>query len=137
MGYLDEIGTRGREANPFFVMMGIDVVSYGEGEATLSMEVKPGMLNGDGWLQGGIYTALCDEAMALALFTVLEENEGIATISETTSFFRGVQNGTITARARVIKKGRRIAFTEGSVTDEGEDAALLAQSNASFAVIRR
>ncbi len=134
--YLEELRTRGRDANPFFRLMDINVGDYGYGSAELSMTVHPDMLNGDGWLQGGVFTALCDEAMALALCTVLEEGESIATISESTSFLRGVREGTIIARGRVIRKGRRVAFTEGEVRAQGEDAPLLTQTTASFAVIR-
>jgi len=71
----------------------------------LFMPVRPDMLNGVGWLQGGLYSALCDEAMALALFTVLEEEEDIATISESTSFLQGIKKGCISAQAKVVKKG--------------------------------
>ncbi len=136
MGYLQEIETRGSDANPFFRMMGIRVVSYGEGEAVLSMEVRPDMYNGVGWMQGGIFAALCDEAMALALYTKLGEGEGIATISETTTFLRGAKTGTITAEGRVIRKGRRVAFTEGCVRQEGKEGTLLSRTSASFAVMR-
>jgi acyl-CoA thioesterase len=80
MSYLEEIRRRGRDANPFFQLMGIEIGTYGNGEAELFMPVRPNMHNGAGWLQGGLFTALCDEAMALALFTVLEEGAGIATI---------------------------------------------------------
>lgn len=80
MGYLEEIKLRGRAANAFFLLMDIDVDSFGGGRAELSMNLRPDMLNGVGWLQGGLYTALCDEAMALALYTSLEEGERIATI---------------------------------------------------------
>lgn len=58
--------------------MGIEIGAYGSGEAELFMQVRPDMHNGVGWLQGSLFTALCDEAMALALFTVLEEDAAIA-----------------------------------------------------------
>lgn len=137
MSYLDEISLRGRDANPFFRMMGIDIVSYGKGQATLTMDVRPDMMNGDGWLQGGIYTALADEAMALALFTVLQETEITATISESTSFYRGVRDGTIQAEGTVIRKGRKVAFTKAVVRRPEEDGMVLAESSASFAVIEQ
>jgi acyl-CoA thioesterase len=137
MTYLDEISLQGRDANPFFRMMGIGIVSYGRGEAVLEMEVTPDMMNGDGWLQGGIYTALADEAMALALVTVMEENESIATVSETTSFYRGVREGRLRAEGRVVRKGRKIAFAEGRLFLEGDEPAILSKSDASFAVLRR
>jgi len=124
---------RGRDANPFFQLMGIDIGTYGNGEAELKMSVRPDMHNGVGWLQGGLFTALCDEAMALALFTVLGEETAIATISESTSFLQGVRSGRITARAKVVKKGRRVAFMEGNV--KSEEGTLLTETRASFAII--
>ncbi len=133
MGYLEEIKKRGREANPFFCLMGIEVDSFGKGKAELSMEVRPDMQNGVGWLQGGLFTALCDEAMALSLFTVLEEGERIATISESTSFLQGVRKGKVIAKGRVVKKGRQVAFAEGTVMDA--EGHVLSQTSASFAII--
>jgi acyl-CoA thioesterase len=134
MGYLEEIKKAGRDANPFFRLMGIEVESFGEGSAILSMNVRPDMLNGVGWLQGGLYGALCDEAMALALYTRLEEGEQIATISESTSYLRGVRNGKIRARAEIVRKGRQVAFLEGCVTDAGD--GLLSKTTASFTIFR-
>ncbi len=132
MGYLEEIKARGRDANPFFRLMGIEVEGFGNGEAALAMDIRPDMLNGVGWLQGGLFTALCDEAMALALFTVLDEGVRIATITESTSFLQGVRNGRIVAKGNVVKKGRHIAFTAGNVEDLEEN--ILSQTSASFAV---
>jgi uncharacterized protein (TIGR00369 family) len=133
MDYLREIHRRGRDANPFFQLMEIEIGTYGNGEAELKMMVRPDMHNGVGWLQGGLFTALCDEAMALALFTVLEEETAIATISESTSFLQGVRSGKITASARVVKKGRRVAFMEGIV--KSEDGTPLTETRASFAIM--
>jgi acyl-CoA thioesterase len=130
MGYLEEIRLRGRAANSFFLMMGINVDSFGEGKAELSMEVRPDMLNGQGWLQGGLYTALCDEAMALALFTILDKGERIATISESTSYLEGVRNGKIVAEGKVLKKGRHVAFAEGHIRKASQkEIIILSQSS--------
>jgi uncharacterized protein (TIGR00369 family) len=133
MNYLKEIRSRGRDANPFFQLMGIEIGTYGNGEAELKMMVRPDMHNGVGWLQGGLFTALCDETMALALFTALEEEAAIATISESTSFLQGVRSGRITARAKVVKKGRRVAFMEGTV--ESEDGTIHTETRASFVIM--
>jgi len=137
MSYLGEIRKRGREANPFFVMMEIEVVGFGDGEAELQMVVRPDMQNGAGWMQGGIYTALADEAMALALFTALDDEDRIATISETTTFFQGARDGKVVARGRVAKVGRQVAFAEGRVTADSADGPVLSQTSASFSIIRR
>jgi acyl-CoA thioesterase len=135
MTYLEKVAECGRDANPFFRMMGVEIIDFKEGVARLSMQVRPDMHNGVGWLQGGVFVALADEAMALALYTVLSEGEGIATISENTSFFKGVREGTVIATGKVIRKGRRIAFTEGEVLNS-DGKVLLSRTSASFAVTK-
>jgi uncharacterized protein (TIGR00369 family) len=136
MSYIEEIRTLGRDANPFFRLMGINLGPLEKGVAELSMQVRPDMLNGVGWLQGGLFTALCDEAMALALFTILDEDEdeGIATISESTSFFQGIREGRIKAVGRVKKKGQSVAFMEGMVTNS-DDGSRLSETVASFVIM--
>ena len=133
MSYIEEIERRGRDANPFFRLMGIDIGDYGDGRAELYMTVRPDMHNGVGWLQGGLYTALCDEAMALALFTVLDKEAAIATISQCTSFMQGVRNGRINAAGEVVKRGKSVAFMRGRVSSEAGVA--LAECTASFAIL--
>ncbi|HUK37644.1 MAG TPA: PaaI family thioesterase [Methanomicrobiales archaeon] len=136
MSYFDELKRHGREANPFFRMMGIDVDSIGEGTAALSMQVRPEMHNGVGWMQGGIFTAMADEAMALALYTVISPDERIATISETTSFLKGAREGaTLVATGRVVRKGRRVAFTESEVRKDTGEGEILARCAAAFAIL--
>jgi acyl-CoA thioesterase len=134
MSYLEKIKTDGKYANPFFCLMGIDVVSVEPGKAVLRLQVRPDMQNGVGWLQGGMLAALADEAMALALYPLLANTEGIATISESTSFIRGVKEGFIIAEGRVIRKGRRVAFAEGEVFVDDTEKAMLSRTSAAFAV---
>ncbi|PWR75162.1 PaaI family thioesterase [Methanospirillum stamsii] len=133
MNYLDEIRGRGQEANPFFCLMGIKPIEFGEGKARLAMDVRDDMKNGEGWLQGGIFTAIGDEAIALAIYTLLSEGETIATVSCTTNFIRGIQNGTIHADGIVIRKGRQMIYAEASITN-AKDESLLARCYASFIV---
>jgi acyl-CoA thioesterase len=118
MSYLENIKKDGKYANPFFCLMGIDVVSVEPGKAVLNMQVRPDMHNGVGWLQGGM----------------LSRTEGIATISESTSFIRGIQEGFIIAEGRVIRKGRRVAFAEGEVFVDNDEKTLLSRTSAAFAV---
>ncbi len=137
MNYRERLNKDGRSANPFFCLMGVDVECAEAGRAVLKMAVRPEMYNGVGWLQGGMLVALADEAMALAVYTCLSEGEGIATISESTSFIKGVREGMVFAEGRVIRKGRRVAFCEGEVwTGSGEEKSLLSRTSAAFAVTK-
>jgi len=132
--YYDRIRNNGSKANPFFCQMGIEVVSADEGKAVLKMVIRPDMHNGVGWLQGGLLVALADEAMALAIYTKLSDGEGIATISESTSFLKGVREGVVFAEGKVIRKGRRVAFCEGEVLMENASKTLVSRTTAAFAV---
>lgn len=134
MSYLARIRDQGRDANPFFCLMGIEIVTLDRGQATLRMPVREDMLNGEGYLQGGLFTALADEAMVLAIYSLLEEGQVLATISESTSFMRGAGPGmVIVSKGRVIKKGRRVVFSEADVFLEG-NPDVIARSSASFAI---
>lgn len=137
MEYIERLKVDSDQANPFFKMMGVSVLSFTDGHAELAMEILPEMHNGVGWLQGGLFVALADEAMALALYTVLAGNEGIATISESTSFLRGAREGTLFARGWVIRRGRRVAFTEAEVRRGGGSGEVLARTTASFAIVSK
>jgi len=136
MTYLDNIKKDGRAGNPFFCLMGIEIVHVEPGKAVLKMAVRRDMHNGVGWLQGGMLAAIADEAMALALYSLLAENEGIATIAESTSFIKGVQEGVIRAEGRVVRKGRRVAFTEGDVRLNDDAGTILSRTSAAFAVTK-
>jgi acyl-CoA thioesterase len=134
MSYIESIREHGRDANPFFRLMGIDVLSLDQGKATLKMMVRDDMLNGEGYLQGGLFTALADEAMVLGIYSLLDQDQVIATISESTSFMRGAGPGMVlVAEGRIIKKGRRVVFSEADVRLEGEHD-VIARSSASFAI---
>lgn len=133
--YLDRLRAGGEGANPFFRMMGVRVDRMDGGAGELSVPVRPEFCNGEGWVQGGLYAALADEAIVLAIYQTLDEDETIATITESTSFLRGVNGGSLRAVGRVVKRGRRVIFGEGQVFD-GE-GRLCTITTASYAVSTR
>lgn len=136
MRYLERVIREGRDANPFFVLMGIDVEEVDSGRAVLRMQVRPDMMNGEGWLQGGIYCALADEAMVLAIYPLLSPAETIATITETTTFHGGTREGVLLAVGQVVRKGSRIIFAEGEIRSGSLEGPVLSRSIATFIVNR-
>jgi len=135
MNYIERIRIKGRDANPFFTLMGIEIGGIGKGSATLRMPIRTDMLNGEDFLQGGLFTALADEAMVLAIYSLLDPEDRIATISESTTFMSGTQGGVLIGSGKVLKKGRRVIFAEGDITMEGVDR-ILSRSTAAFMVTR-
>ena len=134
--YVAQISAIGARANPTFQTLGIEPVSWGDGRAVLKMTVIPAFHNGSGFLQGGFYVILADEAIALAILSLAEETEGTATISETTQFFRGVCEGEIYGVASVIRKGRKIVFAEGEVRKGSPDGELLSKTTVSYTMTK-
>jgi acyl-CoA thioesterase len=137
MSYFEDIRAKGRDANPFFRLMGIDIGEIGKGEVTLTMEVRADMQNGEGRMQGGIFTALAGEAMVLALSSLMLQEESLATISESTTFLKGARDGLLVATGRVVRKGRRVAFAESEVRMGGTTGDILARCTAAFAIVRK
>ncbi|HJJ38760.1 MAG TPA: PaaI family thioesterase [Methanocorpusculum sp.] len=133
--YPEKITKVGAYANNTFVTLGIEPVSYGNSSAVLKMNVTEKLHNGAGVLQGGFYTILGDEAIALAIHAELAETENAATISETTEFLKGIKEGVVYAVARITKKGRRVIFAEAEVREGSPDGKILSRTTASYLVM--
>ena len=88
-----------------------------------------------GTLFGGYLSALADHTMALAVFTVLEDNEAISTTDLHTNFLRPVREGVISIEARVVSRGRRTAYCEALFSDASGE--LLARAGATQMILSR
>jgi acyl-CoA thioesterase len=73
--------------------------------------------------------------MVLAIYPLIGPGERIATISETTIFLAGIQEGVLVAEGRLIKRGKRVVFAEGDVRTLDSDR-ILARSSAAYAVLK-
>ena len=132
--YAEKIQKIGAKANPTFMTLGITPVSFGNGSAVLKMTVSEKFHNGASFLQGGFYTILGDEAIALAILSELDETCGTTTISETTEFLKGVQEGEIYSVAKLLRKGRKIIFAEAEVHMGSVDGPLLSKTTGSYLI---
>ena len=119
------------ELHTSFLRLRLDRVA--EGEVDVSLELEPRHLNLGGTLHGGMIATLADTATGLAYRTVLEPATSHVTSSLTLTFLAPGRTGTVTARGRVIKRGRRFGYAEADVVDE--DGTLLARATATFTVL--
>jgi uncharacterized protein (TIGR00369 family) len=103
---------------PVSRLLGLRLVSFGEGEAVFEMEVAPEHANPMGTLQGGVICALADAAMGMAYASRLEEGETFTTLELKTNYLRQVVDGSLTATGRVVHAGRTIGLTTCDVVDE-------------------
>jgi uncharacterized protein (TIGR00369 family) len=113
--------------------LGIDVVSRGEGTATLEMPTRPEMGNRAQVVHGGFMALLADSAMGQALSTVLPQGERHYSFDLKLSFIATGRIGErLRAVSRVLHSGRRTGVAECRV--EGEDGRLVATATATFSV---
>ena len=71
-----------------------------------------------GVLHGGYLVALADSAAATLAFLDLPEGAATSTIEAKTNFIAAVREGTVTARAELVHKGRTTIVVQTDVTDE-------------------
>ena len=104
--------------------LGIHLLHFGEGKATMSIDVGRKFHNPMGTLHGGIMTDLADACMGIATITTLGDDESFSTLELKMNFLRPVFEGKITAEARVLHRGKTIAMVEAVVrNEEGKDVA--------------
>lgn len=117
----------GELRSPVSNTFGMNLVSFGRGEATYEMPARAELGNPLGVIQGGVVTALADAAMAAATASVLEDEEmkksAITTVDIFARFIRPVNADkidTLRADARVVRAGGRLVWAEADVLADGE-----------------
>jgi uncharacterized protein (TIGR00369 family) len=119
---------------PVAELLGIELVSSGQGETVFALEAGEQHSNPMGTIHGGILCDLADAAMGMAFFSTLEEGESFTTLDLTINFLRPFWTGRLTARGRVVQRGRTVGMTECDVLDQGE--RLIARASSTCLVLR-
>jgi uncharacterized protein (TIGR00369 family) len=94
---------------PVAELLGIRLLSVGDGECVFEMEAQPEHANPMGTVQGGVICALADAAMGLAYASQLGDGETFTTLELKTNYLRQVIDGTLVATGRVVHAAGRSA----------------------------
>ena len=117
----DEELSRLREAInhvPYALLLGINFEDARRGAATLSMSARPELERFGGIMHGGALASLADSAAAFAVLPMLEDGEQTFTVDLTLHYLRPVTGGKLTAHARVLRAGRRVATVSVEIFNE-------------------
>lgn len=95
------------------------LIEIGEGIAVFTAAPASKTYNPQGTVHGGYSAALLDSACGCAVHSCLSAEQGYTTIELKVSYHRPItiETGPVRAEAKVISIGKRIAFTEGRLTD--------------------
>jgi uncharacterized protein (TIGR00369 family) len=118
------------ERVPFAHLLKLELGEMKRGLATIHLEVRDELRQNNGVVHGGVLASLVDTAAAFAIITLLEKGQTSTTVDLTIHYLRPWLTGRATARARVVRAGRRIMTITIDVSDENE--AILATALTSF-----
>ncbi len=119
---------------PVARLIGFRIIDVAVGEAVMELEADERHANPMGTLHGGILCDVGDAAMGTAFATTCTDQESYATIELTCNFLRPVWKARLTARAKVIHRGKTIGLAECEITDERSH--LIAKLSSTLTVLR-
>lgn len=122
--------------HPLGMLMGWRVLEAhpDSGRARVQFEIDGRFANPMGNVQGGIITAMLDDAMGPALATTFGPNEFAPTLELKVNFFRPGTLGTFVAEGTVRYRSKTVAFLQGELFDTKGD--LIATATATSRVVR-
>ena len=119
---------------PVATLLGLRLVSASKGEAVFSLDADRRHANPMGTLHGGVLCDLGDAAMGVAFASTCESEESYATIELKCNFLRPVWTAHLTAKAKVVYRGKTIGMSECDITDEQQ--RLVAKLSSTLTVLR-
>jgi uncharacterized protein (TIGR00369 family) len=114
---------RAREAFaavPYARLLGLELGEVSTGAVSIHLEVRDELKQNQGVVHGGAVASLIDTAAAFAVLTQIETGERVSTTDLTIHYLRPANSGRLTARARIVRGGRRLFVLSVEVTDDRE-----------------
>ena len=118
---------RAREAFasvPYAKFLGLELGEIGNGEVSIYLDVRAELKQNQGVVHGGAVASLIDTASAFAVLTQIETHERVTTTDLTIHYLRPITAGRMTARAHIVRSGRRLFVLSVEVTND--DGKLIA-----------
>ncbi len=119
---------------PVAELLGIDLVTAGDGLCTMKLEAQERHSNPMGTLHGGILCDLADAAMGMAFFSTLEPGESFTTLELKINYLRPFWTGTLFGHGKVVHRGKTVGMTECDVVDD--QARLIARATSTCLALR-
>ena len=134
--YLQAMSSGELPPPPIAQLLGFEGFEAEEGVARFFVVPGEHHYNPIGVVHGGLAATLLDSAMGCAVQSTLPAGVGYTTLEVKVNYVRAMtaETGRVTAEARVLHVGGRVATAEGGVT--GPDGKLLAHGTTTCLVMR-
>ena len=120
-------------AQPFSVLVGARVTAFGDGGATLEIDVRDELKQQNGFLHGGVLAYAADNAITFAGGTVL--GPALLTGGFSINYLRPATGRVLVARAEVTQSTRRQAVARCDLSTVDSDGAETAVAFAQGTVV--
>ncbi len=104
--------------SPFPAHLGMELVSFAAGRATVRLVVRDYHFQPYGIVHGGVLSSLIDTATFWAIYTEIPEADGLVSLDLKLNYLEAVKGGTLLAEGRAIRQGKAISYAEARVYDE-------------------
>jgi len=122
----------------FLKLLGIELVSFGEGWCEMKVQVRPDLEQQHGFIHAGVLMTLADHTCGVAAATLIEQGRDVITVENKISFLRPASGSEISCRAHVLRAGKTLIFVEAEVmTMRNNEPAIAAKASSTLAVISR
>lgn len=101
---------------PFQKFLGIRFIKKLEDGALVELRLRDEHLNKDGVIHGGVTAALADSALGMAI-AGHRDGARMTTVEMKVNFLRPAKSGTLRARAKFVKNGRRLVVGTVDIHD--------------------
>ena len=129
--YLEQI-RKVANNSPYYQLLGMEIMEIKEGESKIQMPFKQGLTHPYRIVHGGAIASLADSGVAMALISLVEPKDRIATIEFKINYFVPVSKGRLEAHAKIIHKGSKTAV--GDVEVKNEKGKLVAKVMATYSI---
>jgi uncharacterized protein (TIGR00369 family) len=106
---------------PFHRLLGVKMGIGPNHEGIARVDLDPTKHFGSRWAHGGLVPALADIASGIAIARRLQDAVHVidGTIELKVNFLRKATEGDLTATARLLHEGKRVAVTDVEITNKG------------------
>ena len=123
--------------NKFISAIGLEFTTIEPGYLEGYIDFKEMLEQQNGWLHGGVTSAILDMVQGFASYSMVDEGQMVFTVDARISYFNPGTATKFFTRGGVVKSGKRFHFCEGEVYYFKEDGTevTVAKGSATMAVV--
>jgi uncharacterized protein (TIGR00369 family) len=99
----------------FMASLGARLTSVGVGQVTITLDVRPGLLQQHGFVHAGVVSAIADSAAGYAALSLLPAGTDVVTAEFKINLLAPARGAQLIARARVVRSGRTLSVCTSEV----------------------